>query len=118
MPKAMAKGNATRPTVIPASRSCRKVWRVYHFNAKNDLGRFGLLMDMMLPSFYAHGRTRPASGGTRCSLPGSGPAIDPAPNKQNKTGCLSIIKLYYSGGICRVMPGIVGIGAGETRFSI
>src|ERR1035437_9008883 len=87
MPKAMAKGNATRPTVIPASRLFRKVLRVYHLNAKNDLGRFGLLMDMMLPSFYAHGRTRPASGGTRCSLPGSGPAIDPAPNKQNKTGC-------------------------------
>src|SRR5579862_8002587 len=47
MPKAMARGSATRPTVMPARRSCRNICRLYWRRDTTSLGRLGLLMDMI-----------------------------------------------------------------------
>ena len=46
IPKAIARGSATSPTVMPASRSCRNAFALYVLRARTDFGRFGLLKDM------------------------------------------------------------------------
>src|SRR3954466_14593734 len=52
MPNAIASGRATRPTVIPARRSWRRLWTLYVRSAEIDLGRFGLLIDMIGSSYF------------------------------------------------------------------
>src|SRR4051794_26596392 len=72
MPKAMASGRATSPTVMPARRSCRNICAEYWRRDTTSLGRFGLLRDIglaFLPGelllFYAELRRRLAKCGTQ-----------------------------------------------------
>jgi hypothetical protein len=43
----MASGNATRPTVMPARRSCKNICLLYWRKDTTSLGKLGLLMDMI-----------------------------------------------------------------------